>query len=182
MLAQGDVEDSQTEGAEDGHSGLALPWRGRAFQDLREGAADEVARAGELLGQVNRGLGPGDVIDIVHDVVAAEDGPRGQVAQGHVEDRRARRAGRQVLDVRPDGGGRKRDQGAAPEDGLDTLRDLDLGGQSGRMAHVTGEPGGALGVEIEDLEAADPWQGGTDEPSDSAVDEAGADETGRLGW
>src|SRR5258708_6179900 len=113
QLAHRQVEDSETEGAENGDR-LAVAARGRlALEDVGQRAADEIAAAGELLRQVQRGLRAADVIGVVDDVVAGQDGLRGEVAQRDVQDDGASRAAREVADVRPRRGRGEGDEGAA---------------------------------------------------------------------
>ena len=70
------------------------PWR-RAGEHVGERAADEVAIAGGLLGQVQRRVGAQDVIDVVDDVVGLRE-------SAAATDRAARRAARCAPATSPD--------------------------------------------------------------------------------
>ena len=67
--AHGEVENAETEGAEDRHVLRTVPRPSCAKEDIGQGAANKRPATGLLLGQMYRGLRPTDVIDVVHDVV-----------------------------------------------------------------------------------------------------------------
>ena len=70
ILAEGEVEYAEAEGGE--HDRLGRRHRDPPGDHIVEGAVHEVAVAGELLGQVRRGVGPQAVLDVIDNVGRGE--------------------------------------------------------------------------------------------------------------
>lgn len=72
-MSDGEIEDAQSERAEDSDIGATVARRSTLKEDVAQSTPDEISLTRQLLGQMNRCLRAADVVYVVHDVVAGED-------------------------------------------------------------------------------------------------------------